>query len=244
MSASATSQTELIIYNSQAGLPSRPVITNRQVDQIELKRICPVNAIGVNPVRIDLGKCNFCMECAKAFPLEIQFTDDHHVSSNVRDRLIVLEGEDHPITSDGELVRSEVRLLDGIPVSLFLASAGVFDDVLLDKLSASTQQFGVAFVSSPAQAHGIVLLSEMTDTISADIRHWYGMLRPPRLVLLAGARAINNGINSDTRQSGKKIIDRFPVDLYVPGQPVHATTLASAVRALTKTKKVQLNNIK
>lgn len=244
MSATA-SQAERIVFNLRADHPTRPLISNVSVDQIELKRICPVHAIGVNPVRIDLGQCNFCQECARKFPAKIRFTDDVLVSSNVRDRLIVLEGEDGQVTSDAETIRDEVRLLAGKPLMLFLVSGNEPDTLPLEDHSAAIRErFDVTFVSSAAEAQGIVLLSETTEAMIPSLRQWYEMLQPPRLLVLAGAAAINSGVNSDTRQSAKSLIDRFPADLYVPGLPVHVVTLAMAVRELIKTKINNPNNIK
>jgi Ni,Fe-hydrogenase III small subunit len=242
MSATATSHTESIIYDLQSDLPTRPVISDAPVDQIELKRICPAHAIGVNPVRIDLGRCNFCRECARKFSSKIRFTDDVIVSSNVRDRLVVLEGEEGAVTSDVQLIRDEVGLLSEKPLRLFLVESDALP--LDERATAIRQRFDVTFVSSATEAHGIVLLSETTETNFSSLRQWFDMLLPPRLVILAGTAAINSGVHSDNRQSGKRIIDRFPADLYVPGRPVHAATLAIAVRELIKIKINTPNNIK
>ncbi len=57
----------------------RPVITTEKINEEELIELCPVNAIAGNPVRIDLGKCSFCAECAFAFPNKIKFTTDYKI---------------------------------------------------------------------------------------------------------------------------------------------------------------------
>ena len=64
--------------------------------------LCPVDAISADPVSIDLGICTFCGECAKKFPNKIQFTTDYKISTNVRERLIVKEGDDKPVEVDPE----------------------------------------------------------------------------------------------------------------------------------------------
>ncbi|HOI49095.1 MAG TPA: hypothetical protein PK167_07315, partial [Prolixibacteraceae bacterium] len=45
----------------------RPVISRAETDVEALVEICPVDAISAAPVSIDLGKCTFCGECARAF---------------------------------------------------------------------------------------------------------------------------------------------------------------------------------
>ena len=50
-----------------------------QDTQQALSDLCPVEAIGMNPLSIDLGKCYFCGECAMAYPQAIRFTNDHRL---------------------------------------------------------------------------------------------------------------------------------------------------------------------
>src|SRR5215203_1676203 len=86
-------QNTVISGSMSMEIPGRPEISTLKVDQLALKAVCPNHAIGVNPVRIDLGKCNFCQDCSNAFPEKIKFTSDRNIASNVRDRLIILEGD-------------------------------------------------------------------------------------------------------------------------------------------------------
>src|SRR3990172_6516747 len=72
----------------------RPIISSEKINEDALIELCPTNAISKNPVRIDLGKCIFCGECAFAFPDKIKFSTDYKISSNESERLIVKEGED------------------------------------------------------------------------------------------------------------------------------------------------------
>jgi len=55
----------------------RPEISTVKVDEKKLVDLCPVSAISASPVRINLGKCTFCGECAFRFPEKIKFTTDH-----------------------------------------------------------------------------------------------------------------------------------------------------------------------
>ena len=74
----------------------RPVISTERVNETDLMELCPTNAISINPVCIDLGKCTFCRECAIAFPNKIKFTTDYKLATNDRHKLIILEGQDEP----------------------------------------------------------------------------------------------------------------------------------------------------
>src|SRR5208283_6127533 len=74
----------------------RPVITEAKVDTDKLVEVCPTYAISAGPVRIDLGKCLFCGECARVFAEKIKFTNDHKISSNYREGLIVKEDYNLP----------------------------------------------------------------------------------------------------------------------------------------------------
>src|SRR5512145_611231 len=55
--------------------------------------LCPTGAIATDPLSIDLGKCIFCGECERAFPLRIKFTKDYKIFSATRNGLIIREGE-------------------------------------------------------------------------------------------------------------------------------------------------------
>src|SRR5438105_4400496 len=76
----------------------RPVITSVQANDHELAELCPTGAITAHPLSIDLGKCTFCGECAFANPAKIKFTTDYKMATNHRERLIIREGSDAPIT--------------------------------------------------------------------------------------------------------------------------------------------------
>src|SRR5665213_4476172 len=86
----------------------RPVISTEKVNEIELMELCPVNAISINPVCIDLGKCTFCGECAIAFPNKIKFTTDYKIATNDLQNLIIKEGPGLPVELNPELIRKEI----------------------------------------------------------------------------------------------------------------------------------------
>ena len=103
------------------------MISTEKVDEKELLELCPVDAISVNPVSIDLGKCTFCGECALRFPNKIKFTTDYKISTNERERLIIKEGDDNPIEINPETVRKEIHRVFGRSLKLgrFLPEATI-----------------------------------------------------------------------------------------------------------------------
>jgi len=101
----------------------RPIISDVRINTEELIQLCPTNAINREPISIDLGKCTFCGECAFAFPEKIRFTKDYKLSTNERNRLIVVEGQDKPIDLNPDLIRKEIHKLFGGSLKLRQVSA-------------------------------------------------------------------------------------------------------------------------
>ena len=91
----------------------RPVISSATVDEQELMAICPTGAISNQPVRIDMGKCTFCGECAFAFPQKIHFTTDYKIAANRRNDLVIAEGIDTPVKLDADSIRKEIHAYFG-----------------------------------------------------------------------------------------------------------------------------------
>lgn len=215
----------------------RPIISTVKVDELKLAALCPVNAIAVNPVRIDLGRCVFCGECAFAFPDKVRFTKDFKLSSNRRENLIVAEGEDKPILVDETRVRSEVRKLFGSSLKLRQVSAGG-DNSCEWELNATGNvnfdigRFGIEFVASPRHADGIVITGPITENMADALRICYEATPHPKIIILVGADAIGNGIYGDSKAVNRKFIETYPVDLYVPGNPTHPLTFINGVLSL------------
>jgi hypothetical protein len=201
--------------------PTRPLISATAVDQIALKTICPANAIGVNPVRIDLGKCIFCDACALAFPSKIKFSEDPDLSTNVRDRLIVIEGEDTRVAPDPSLIR-ENRIDSKLSINLTIVGRNNGSDFPL-----TNKQSGIRLEKSAEKSHGLIFTEEITEPMEEVIARLYETILPPKLIILAGAKAISSGI-----LNSKSFMDKYPVDLYIPGDFVHPEVLADAVNDL------------
>jgi len=220
----------------------RPVISSEKVNDAELVELCPVEAISAGPVSIDLGKCTFCGECARRFPEKIKFTTDYKISTNQRELLIVKEGEDHPISVNSETVRAEIRRVFGKSLKLRQVSAGGDNSCEMELNAANNVQFdmsrfGIDFVASPRHADGIVITGPITENMAIPLQICYDAIPEPKIIVLVGTDAISGGILGNSAAIDRSFLDKYPVDLYIPGNPAHPLTIINGLLDLTRKKK-------
>jgi Ni,Fe-hydrogenase III small subunit len=212
----------------------RPIISTANVDSDQLIALCPTHAISQSPVRIDLGRCTFCGECAISFPDKIQFTKDYKLSSNDRNRLIVYEGIGAPITLDVNKIRKEIRHLFRGSLKLRQVSAGG-DNSCEWELNASGNvnfdigRYGIEFVASPRHADGIVITGPITQNMAEPLQTCYDAIPNPKMIILAGIDAISGGIFEGSKALDRSFIDKYHIDLYIPGNPVHPLTFINGM---------------
>ena len=217
----------------------RPVITTDLVDEFQLADLCPTGAIAASPIRIDLGKCTFCGECAIQFPQKISFTKEYKLSTNERERLIIREGEDSPITLNPELVRAEIHKLFGRSLKLRHVSAGGDNSCELELNASNNVQFdisrfGIDFVASPRHADGIVITGPITANMAEPLERCYRAIPDPKIIILAGTDAISGGIFADSPTLNREFLSKYTIDLYVPGNPIHPLKFINGVLDLLK----------
>ena len=222
----------------------RPVISSEKVNEAELVDLCPVDAIATNPVSIDLGKCTFCGECAKRFPNKIRFTTDYKISTNDRNRLIVKEGDEGPIEVDPEKVRNEIRRIFGRSLKLRQVSAGGDNSCEMELNAANNVQFdisryGIDFVASPRHADGIVITGPITENMAEPLQICYDAIPEPKIIVLVGTDAISGGIHLGNSALDRSFLDKYPIDLYIPGNPVHPLTIVNGLLDLTRKRKAK-----
>lgn len=212
----------------------RPEISLEKVDEKALAELCPTDAILTSPVRIDIGKCVFCGECAKAFPEKIQFTKDYKIATNQRDRLIISEGDTNPISVNPDLVRKEVRKLFRGSLKLRQVSAGG-DNSCEWELNASNNvqfdisRFGIDFVASPRHADGIVITGPITKNMAEALEITYNATPSPKIIILVGTDAISGGIFADSPAIDRSFLDTHHIDLYIPGNPAHPLAIINGI---------------
>lgn len=220
----------------------RPIISSEKVDEAAVAELCPMKAIGTKPLSIDLGKCSFCGECALAYPDKIEFTKDYKMATNVRERLVVVEGDKDPIEVDADAVRAEIHRLFGRSLKLREVSAGG-DGSCEMELNATSNvnfdmgRFGIDFVASPRHADGIVVTGPITENMAESLENALECVPKPRLLILAGTDAISGGLFVDSPAVDRRFLDKYEVDLYVPGNPVHPLCFVNGVLSLVRGKK-------
>ncbi len=222
----------------------RPVISLEKVNEAELLELCPLDAITANPVSIDLGKCSFCGECARQFPNKIRFTTDYKLASNDRLGLIVKEGEEKPIEVNLETIRKDIRQVLGSSLKLRQVSAGGDNSCEMELNAANNVQFdmsrfGIDFVASPRHADGIVITGPITENMAVPLQICYDAIPEPKIIVLVGTDAISGGILGKGSAVDRSFLDKYPIDLYIPGNPAHPLTIINGLLDLTRKRKVQ-----
>ena len=220
----------------------RPVISTEKVDEDALVELCPTNAISAYPVCIDLGKCTFCGECAFGFPRKIKFTTDYKISTNQRERLIICEGQDEPVTLNPEMTRKEISKYFGSSLKLRQVSAGGDNSCELElnacgNVNFDMGRFGIEFVASPRHADGIVITGPITETMAQPLQICYDAMPEPKMIILAGTDAISGGIFEGSPALNRSFLSKYKIDLYVPGNPIHPLTFINGVLQLIKRKR-------
>lgn len=221
----------------------RPVISAVKVDEQQLVELCPVEAISAGPVRIDLGKCTFCGECANQFPEKIKFTTDYKISTNERERLIVKEGDENPIEVNPETIRKEIRRVFGQSLKLRQVSAGGDNSCEWELNAANNVQFdmsrfGIEFVASPRHADGIVITGPISENMAEPLQICYDAVPEPKIIVLVGTDAISGGIHAGNAALDRSFLDKYPIDLYIPGNPAHPLTIINGLLDLTRKRNI------
>ncbi|NLN62565.1 MAG: NADH-quinone oxidoreductase subunit NuoB [Myxococcales bacterium] len=217
----------------------RPYIDNARcpADCQRCVQTCPVGAIsrGDNGLEIDLGRCLFCGDCARACPTEaLDFSRDHQLAARTRDALIATETPPQALAAlDAKMKRLFGRSLKLRQVSAGGCNACEADLNVLSTLSFDMARFGIQFVASPRHADGIVVTGPVSQNMRSALIDTWNAVPTPRLLIAAGACAIAGGPFAGSEQVLNGVGDLLPVDLYIPGCPPHPyTTLDGLLRLL------------
>ncbi len=221
-----------VIKAGENGATAKTTDENRQ-----LADLCPTGAITADPLRIDLGKCVFCGDCQRQFPGRITFTKDYKIASATREGLIITEGYDKPVVINPDNVRKEIKRLFGKSLKLRQISAGG-DNSCEWELNAAGNvnfdmgRFGIEFVASPRHANGIVITGPISKNMAGPLQICYDAVPRPKIIILAGTDAISGGIYAGSRSLDRSFLEKYNIDLYVPGNPVHPLTFINGLLAL------------
>jgi len=220
----------------------RPEISAEKIDEDALVALCPTHAISKAPVSIDMGKCVMCGECSFAYPNKIKFTTDYQIATNVRERLIVREGDIHPITLDENKIRAEIHSLFGRSLKLReISAAGAnADEAELNACgnpNFDMGRFGIEFLASPRHCDGIVITGPISENMAGPLQTCYDAVPAPKIIILVGTDAISGGIFAGSEALNRSFIDNHTIDLYVPGNPPHPLTFVNGVLELIRNRK-------
>jgi Ni,Fe-hydrogenase III small subunit/ferredoxin-like protein FixX len=225
-----------------APFKGRPEISTERVDEVALASLCPTGALGKAPVSLDMGRCVMCGECSFAFPNKIRFTTDYRIATNVRERLIIKEGDTGPISLDERSVREEIRSLFGRSLKLREISAGGSnaDEAELNACgnpNFDMGRFGIEFLASPRHCDGIVITGPISENMAEATQICYEAVPSPKIIILVGTDAISAGIFAGSKALNRSFLDNYSIDLYVPGNPPHPLTFVNGVLDLIRRKK-------
>jgi len=197
---------------------------------------CPYGALSANgTLSLDMGKCLFCGECSDVCGHEaISFTTDACLASRTREGLTVTSGEVYrPATALGqELLRLYGRSLKLREVSAGGCNACEADTNVLSTIGWDLGRFGIQFVASPRHADGLFVTGPVSENMRLALLDTYAAIPEPRLVIVAGACAINGGPFKDHSEVHNGADGLIPVDLYVPGCPPSPLTILDGLLRL------------
>jgi len=90
-------------------------------------------------------------------------------------------------------------------------------------------RFGIDFVASPRHADVIVITGPITENMAYALEDCYKSVPSPKLVILCGACAISGGIFQNSKTINREFLEKYPIDLYIPGCPVHPLTFINGI---------------
>ena len=210
-----------------------PIISENIQDE-SIKTICPTKAISLNPLSIDMGKCTFCGECARKINA-IKFSNFYKLASTEREKLIVKCGDNaEDFYKNAIEVRKEIKRVFGNSLKLREVAAGSCNGCEMELNACSNVnfdmgRFGIEFSASPRHADGIVITGPINKNMAYALEDCYKSVPEPKIVILCGACAISGGIFQESTELNREFLEKYPIDLYIPGCPVHPLTFINAI---------------
>jgi Ni,Fe-hydrogenase III small subunit/Pyruvate/2-oxoacid:ferredoxin oxidoreductase delta subunit len=197
--------------------------------------ICPTNAIN-HDISIDMGKCIFCGDCERECPNKsIKFTNFHKNSSTSRESLVI-NSDTTLETYTAIAIKSskQIKKLFGKSLKFRQVSAGGCNGCEMELNACSNVnfdmgRFGFDIVASPRHADGIIITGPITKNMADALEDAYQSTPNPKIIILAGTCAISGGIFQNSDKLKRNFIEKYKIDLYIPGCPVHPLTFINGL---------------
>ena len=216
-------------------------LTEDMADVEAAAKICPTGAISTAPFSLDMGRCLFCGECALRAPKNIRFTNDYKIGTTSREALVIKPG-DNSVDFHYENVRKQIPQLFGCALKLRQVSAGGDASVEMELNATGNVNFdfgryGVDFVASPRHADGVVITGPISVNMAEALDICYNSIPDPKIVIVCGSEACSGGLYADSRAVDRRFLERYKVDLWLPGAPTHPMTFIDGVMNMLNLKK-------
>jgi Ni,Fe-hydrogenase III small subunit len=98
-------------------------------------------------------------------------------------------------------------------------------------------RFGIVFVASPRHADGFGITGPISENMAEPLQICYDAIPDPKIIILAGTDAISGGIFIDSPALNRSFLNKYIIDLYVPGNPIHPLTFINGVLELIRKRK-------
>lgn len=214
-----------------------PVLDDSKCDNsIDVNKICPTGALKTNPLTIDMARCTLCGKCKdKCGQGAVEFSNFYKLATDNKDKLIITsEITPQKYYERAIDVRREIYSIFNRSIKFRQVSAGGCNGCEMELNACSNAnfdmgRFGIDFVASPRHADGIVISGPISKNMAYALEDCYKSTPNPKVVILCGACALSGGIFKDSDQLNREFLDKYKIDLYIPGCPVHPLTFINAV---------------
>ncbi|MGL4370565.1 MAG: hypothetical protein ACRCUT_12965, partial [Spirochaetota bacterium] len=195
---------------------------------------CPSRAILDSPLRVDMGRCVFCGQCARQTQA-LSFTNFNHTAATSRDALVIGGGMTPELYKKTAVEsRTQIHSLFGRSLKLRSVSAGGCNGCEMELNAASNVNFdmgryGIDMVASPRHADGLIITGPVTENMAGALEDTWKAIPSPKIVIALGTCAISGGLFEKSPAVNRRFFDSVKVDLYLPGCPAHPLTIVNGI---------------